>query len=73
VLVGRAYGPWAGLAAAVAAPLCGAVTVQFLDRVRRMGGVATGYRITAHRHLLAPVLAHRAAVVREAHSILQRP
>jgi glycerol-3-phosphate O-acyltransferase / dihydroxyacetone phosphate acyltransferase len=74
VLVGRAYGAWAGLAAAIAAPLCGAVTVQFLDRVRRMGGVAAGYRIIrAHRNLLGPVLAHRAAVVQEARSILRQP
>jgi glycerol-3-phosphate O-acyltransferase / dihydroxyacetone phosphate acyltransferase len=74
VLVGRAYGAWAGLAAAVAAPLCGAVAVQFLDRVRRMGGVAAGYRIIrAHRDLLGPVLAHRAAVVGEARSILRQP
>ena len=73
VLVGRAYGAWAGLAAAIAAPLCGAVTVQFLDRVRRMGGVAAGYRIImAHRNLLGPVLAHRAAVVRQARSILRQ-
>jgi len=74
VLVGRAYGAWAGLAAAVAAPLCGAVTVQFLDRVRRMGGVAAGYRIIkAHRNPLGPVLAHRDAVVREARSLLRQP
>lgn len=72
VLVGRAFGAWAGLAAAVAAPLCGAVTVPFLDRVRRVGGVAAGYRIMrAHRNMLGPVLAHRAAVVREARSILR--
>jgi 1-acyl-sn-glycerol-3-phosphate acyltransferase len=72
VLVARAYGPWAGLAAAVAAPLCGLVTVRVLERVRRFGGLVEGYRIVkAHRNILGPVLAHRAAVVRDTRSILR--
>ena len=71
VLVGRAYGAWAGLGAALAAPLCGFLTVRLLERVRRFGGVVEGYRIIkAHRSILGPVLAHRAAVVRDARSIL---
>jgi glycerol-3-phosphate O-acyltransferase / dihydroxyacetone phosphate acyltransferase len=74
VLVGQAYGAWAGFAAALAAPLCGYLTVRVLERVRRLGGVVEGGRIlTAHRNLLGPVLAHRAAVMRDARSILQQP
>jgi glycerol-3-phosphate O-acyltransferase/dihydroxyacetone phosphate acyltransferase len=74
VLVGRAYGAWAGLGAALAAPLCGFVTVRLLERVRRFGGLAEGYRIIrAHRDILGPVLTHRAAVVRDARSILRQP
>jgi len=73
VLVGRAYGVWAGLGAAVAAPLCGFLTVRLVERVRRCGGVVEGYRIIrAHRNILGPVLAHRAAVVRDARSILRQ-
>ena len=74
LLVGRAYGVWAGLAAALAAPLCGFVTVRLLERVRRIGGVVEGYRIVKdRRNILGPVLAHRAAVVRDARSILGKP
>ena len=74
VLVGRADGAWAGLGAALAAPLCGFLTVRLLERVRRFGGVVEGYRIIkAHRNILGPVLAHRAAVVRDARSILRQP
>jgi glycerol-3-phosphate O-acyltransferase / dihydroxyacetone phosphate acyltransferase len=73
VLVGRADGAWAGLGAALAAPLCGLLTVRLLERVRRFGGVVEGYRIIkAHRNILGPVLAHRAAVVRDARSILRQ-
>jgi multidrug transporter EmrE-like cation transporter len=72
VLVARAYGAWAGLGAALAAPLCGFLTVRVLERVRRFGGVVEGYRIIkAHRNILGPVLAHRAAVVWDARSILR--
>ena len=74
LLVARAYGAWAGLGAALAAPLCGFLTVRLLERVRRFGGVVEGYRIVkAHRNILGPVLAHRAAVVRDARSILRQP
>ena len=73
VLVGRAYGAWAGLGAALAAPLCGFVTVRLLERVRRIGGVIEGYRIVKARpNILGPVLAHRAAVVRDARAILRQ-
>ena len=48
--------PWAGLAAALAAPLCGFVTMRLLERVRRIGGVVEGYRIVKARpNLLGPV------------------
>jgi glycerol-3-phosphate O-acyltransferase / dihydroxyacetone phosphate acyltransferase len=73
VLVARAYGPWAGLGAALAAPLCGFLTVRLVERVRRFGGVVEGYRIIkARRNILGPVLAHRAAVVRDARAILRQ-
>ena len=49
-------------------------TVRLLERVRRIGGVVEGYRIVkARRNILEPVLAHRAAVVRDARSILGKP
>ncbi len=74
VVVGRALGPWAGLGAAVAAPLCGYVAVRLLERVKRIGGVVEGYRmIRGHRALVGAVLAHRAAVVRDARAVLVRP
>jgi hypothetical protein len=74
VLVGRSYGAWAGLGAALAAPLCGFVAVRFLERVRRTGGLVEGCRIIrAHRNMLEPVLAHRASVVRDVRYILQQP
>jgi glycerol-3-phosphate O-acyltransferase / dihydroxyacetone phosphate acyltransferase len=74
VLVGRAYGAWAGLGAALAAPLCGFLTVRLLERVRRFGGMVEGYRIIkAHRNILGSVLAHRATVVRGARSVLRQP
>jgi hypothetical protein len=74
VLVGRVDGAWAGLGAALAAPLCGFLTVRVLERVRRFGGVVEGYRIMKpHRNVLGPVLEHRAAVVRDARSVLRHP
>ena len=74
VLVGRVYGAWAGLGAALAAPLCGFLTVRLLEWVRRFGGMVEGYRIVrAHRNVLGSVLAHRATVVRDARSILRQP
>ena len=43
----RAYGTWAGLGAALAAPLCGFLTVRVLERVRRFGGVVEGIGLGA--------------------------
>ena len=42
VFAGRAYGTWAGLLAAVVAPLCGYTTVRLRERLQRMGGVVEG-------------------------------
>ena len=73
VLVGRAFGPWAGFAAAVAAPLCGYVAVRLLERVKRIGGVVEGYRmLKGRRDVVGAVVAHRAAVVRDARTVLVR-
>jgi glycerol-3-phosphate O-acyltransferase / dihydroxyacetone phosphate acyltransferase len=74
VLIGRAFGPWAGLGAAVAAPLCGYVALRLSERVKRIGGVVAGYRmIRGHRDLVGSVLAHRTAVVRDARALLAQP
>jgi glycerol-3-phosphate O-acyltransferase / dihydroxyacetone phosphate acyltransferase len=72
VLVGRACGAWAGLAAAVAAPWCGYVAVRSGERVKRIGGMAEGYRmLKGRRSVVAIALQHRAAVVAEAHALLR--
>ena len=64
VCVGRAFGPWAGLAAAMAAPLCGYVTVRMAERVKRIGGLVEGYRtVKGRRAVLDTVFAHRTSVV----------
>jgi len=74
VLVGRAFGAWAGLAAAVAAPLCGYVALRLGERVKRIGGIVEGYRmLKGRRSVVATALQHRAAVVAEAHSLLGEP
>ncbi len=71
VLVGLAYGAWAGLAVAVAAPWCGYVALRVGERVKRTGGVVEGYRmLRGRRTVVATALAHRAAVVAEAHALL---
>jgi glycerol-3-phosphate O-acyltransferase / dihydroxyacetone phosphate acyltransferase len=74
VLVGRAFGAWAGLAAAVAAPWCGYVAVRFGERVKRIGGVDEGYRMLKDRRsVVATALQHRAAVGAEVNSLLREP
>ena len=71
VVVGRAFGPWIGLAAAVAAPLCGYVAVRLFERVKRIGGVVEGYRmIKGRRDVVRAAVGHRAAVVRDARAVL---
>jgi glycerol-3-phosphate O-acyltransferase / dihydroxyacetone phosphate acyltransferase len=74
VLVGRAFGPWAGLGAAVAAPLCGYVTVRLAERITRIGGLVEGYRIVkGRRAVLDTVFAHRTSVVDAAGAVLVAP
>jgi hypothetical protein len=74
VLVGLAYGPWAGFIAAVAAPLCGYVAIRLLERVKRIGGLVEGYRtIKGRRDVLDSVLTRRTGVVEDARTVLVRP
>jgi glycerol-3-phosphate O-acyltransferase/dihydroxyacetone phosphate acyltransferase len=74
IVVGRAAGPWAGLLVAVAAPLCGYVTVRVAERVKRIGGLVEGYRTVKDRKVvLATVFAHRTAVVDAARAVLVLP
>ena len=71
VIVGRAFGPWAGLLVAAGAPICGLLAVRALERVQRIGGFVEGLRLVrAQRDMLGSVLAQRAAVVREARLLL---
>jgi 1-acyl-sn-glycerol-3-phosphate acyltransferase len=71
VIVGRAFGPWAGLLAAAGAPICGLLAVRALGRVQRIGGFVEGLRVVrAQRDMLESVLAQRAAVVRDARVLL---
>jgi hypothetical protein len=72
VLVSRAFGAWAGLAAAVAAPLCGYVALRLGERVKRIGGLVEGSRmLKGRRSVVDTALSHRAAVVAEARSLLR--
>ncbi|HEX4433467.1 MAG TPA: lysophospholipid acyltransferase family protein [Acidimicrobiales bacterium] len=73
VLIGRAFGAWAGAAAAVIAPLCGYVAVRLHERVQRIGGVAEGSRIMrSRRDVVGALLQRRTALVREARGVLVR-
>jgi hypothetical protein len=71
VVVGRVFGPWVGLAAAVLAPLCGYTALRLAERVKRIGGVLEGYRAVTGRRggALDPVLADRRRVVDAAHVV----
>ena len=67
VIVGRSFGPRAGLLVAAGAPICGLLAVRALERVQRIGGFVEGLRLLrAQRDMLEAVLARRAAVVRQA-------
>jgi glycerol-3-phosphate O-acyltransferase / dihydroxyacetone phosphate acyltransferase len=69
--VGRAYGAWLGLLAALGAPLCGYVSVRFAERVQRVGGLMEGYRIVRARGTdLDAVLVHRSQVIDAARAVL---
>jgi 1-acyl-sn-glycerol-3-phosphate acyltransferase len=71
VLVGRAFGSWLGLAAALAAPVCGYAAVRMGERLQRIGGLLEGHRIVSdRRRVLATVTAHRDEVVQLAGAIL---
>jgi hypothetical protein len=71
VLAGEAWGPWAGLAAAGAAPASGYVAVRLVERVKRIGGVLAGARVVRQRRaVVATVLAHRVAVVEAAAAVV---
>jgi glycerol-3-phosphate O-acyltransferase/dihydroxyacetone phosphate acyltransferase len=71
VAVGETWSAWAGVAAAVAAPVCGYATVRLVERVKRIGGVVAGARVVRRRRaVLASVLARRAAVVDAAGRVL---
>jgi glycerol-3-phosphate O-acyltransferase / dihydroxyacetone phosphate acyltransferase len=43
-LVGRAFGIWAGVLAAIAAPICGYATVRWAEWAQSVGGLLQGYR-----------------------------
>jgi glycerol-3-phosphate O-acyltransferase/dihydroxyacetone phosphate acyltransferase len=71
VVVGRAFGPWAGLVAALAAPLCGYAAVRLIERVKRIGGLVEGYRVVKERRdVLDSVVAHRKTVTVDARRLL---
>jgi hypothetical protein len=64
VVFATRFGPLAGIAAFVAAPGCGYVTVLFSERVKRVGGAVAGARAVRTRGALVDsVLAHRVALV----------
>ncbi len=74
VLAGRTFGAWAGVATAVAAPVCGYVTVRLAERVQRIGGLLEGYHtVRGRRAVLSTVVAHRADVVRAACLVRDAP
>ena len=72
IVVGESWGPWAGLGAAVGAPLCGYAAVRLAERVKRIGGVVAGARVLRQRRaVLTTVQAHRHAVVEAAALVLR--
>jgi glycerol-3-phosphate O-acyltransferase/dihydroxyacetone phosphate acyltransferase len=72
--IGTRFGPWAGLVAAAAAPVCGYASVRLVERVKRIGGVMAGARaVRQRRSVLDTVLAHRTAVVDAARTVLDAP
>ena len=71
VTVGRFFGPWIGLSAAVLAPLCGYTALRLAERAKRIGGVVEGYRTVTRRRggALDAVLADRRRVVDGARAV----
>jgi hypothetical protein len=71
VVFGTQFGLPAGIAAFVAAPACGYVTVLFSERVKRLGGALAGARaVRTRRAVIDTVLANRRAVVDLAKGVL---
>jgi hypothetical protein len=71
VVFGTQFGLPAGIAAFVAAPACGYVTVLFSERVKRLGGALAGARaVRTRRAVIDTVLANRRAVVDMAKGVL---
>jgi 1-acyl-sn-glycerol-3-phosphate acyltransferase len=75
VVVGHFFGPWAGVTAAVLAPLCGYTAVRLDERAKRIGGIIEGYRTVTRRRggTLDTVLADRRRVVDAARAVAGRP
>jgi glycerol-3-phosphate O-acyltransferase/dihydroxyacetone phosphate acyltransferase len=70
-IIGRAFGAWYGLAASLAAPLCGYATVRLAERAQRIGGLVEGYRaVRRHRTDMESLLDQRAKVVEAARHLL---
>jgi len=66
-LAGRRAGPAVGVAAFVAAPVSGYVTLRVAERLASTGGVVAGYRaVRGRRHLVAGVLERRRVLAAEA-------
>jgi hypothetical protein len=64
VVFGMQFGPGAGIAAFVAAPACGYMTVLFSERVKRVGGAVAGLRAVRDRSAaIESVLSRRRAAV----------
>ena len=74
VLVGRSFGAWWGLAAALASPLCGYVSVRLFERVRRIDGLLEGFHTMRERGtVIESVLVDRQRVVDAARVVLSSP
>ncbi len=70
VVFGTQFGLVAGMAAFVAAPLCGYVTVLFSERVKRVGGALSGaHAVRSRSTVIETVLANRRAVVELAQGV----
>jgi len=66
VVVGSVFGAGFGVAAALAAPICGSVAVRLVERLHRIGGARSGYRLARHGGPMADLLRSRRAAVIDA-------
>jgi hypothetical protein len=66
IVVGRRRGPPAGAAAFVLGPLSGYVTVRWVERVHRLGGLARARAVMSERRDLVADLRRQRADLREA-------